>query len=227
MAVTKQKSGSVSQIREKTNEKKDERVVRTRQRLDAAFVELLGRRAYGNIRVSDITKKARVGRATFYAHYCSKDELLRSQFERIVAPMLAIKKDDPGLIDVSGLLSHVQTAPRLFKALVVGPETGSGPRVLLGCFERRVGQALEMRAGDSREHSRDGFTGSENFAMRRAIVTRAIASSLLAVIECWMETSMSQPAEEVKAICSRLVAGALSTLSAAAGRNADPSLREG
>ena len=88
MALIKHKSVSVSHVHgERESKKKDERVVRSRKRLDAAFVELLHRRAYGNMRVSDIAKKAGVGRATFYAHYPSKDHLLRSQFDRFVAPM--------------------------------------------------------------------------------------------------------------------------------------------
>lgn len=206
MALTKQKSGSVSQVQRGVT--KDERVVRTRKQLDAAFVELLCRRAYGNIRVSDIARKARVGRATFYAHYRSKDELLRSQFDRIVAPMLAIKRDDPCLLDASALLKHVQTAPRLFQALVVGPESGSGPRILRECFERRVRQALELRESDT-------YASGASFAMQRAIVTRAVASSLLASIACWVESGMSQPVEEVQAIFSRLVAGGLAALGAA------------
>ena len=184
---------------------KDERVVRTRKQLDAAFVELLYRRAYGNIRVSDIARKAHVGRATFYAHYRSKDELLRSQFDRIVAPMLAIKPDDPCLLDASALLRHVQTAPRLFQALVVGPESGSGPRILRECFEQRVRQAIGLLEDDA-------HAGGESFAMQRAIVTRAVASSLLAAIACWVERGMSQPVEEVQAIFSRLVAGGLAAL---------------
>lgn len=207
MAVTKQKSASVSHVR--ADSKKDERVVRTRTQLDAAFVELLHRRAYGNIRVSDIAKKAGVGRATFYAHYCSKDELLRSQFNRIVAPMLVVKQDDACLLDASALLRHVQASPRLFRALVAGREAGSGPRVLRECFEERVRQALEARDGNLYAG------GGPSFAMQRAIVVRAVASSLLAVIACWVESSMSQPAEEVQAIFSRLVGGGLAALGAA------------
>lgn len=209
MALTKQKSGSVSHA--ERGVANDERVVRTRKQLDAAFVELLRRRAYGNIRVSDIARKARVGRATFYAHYSSKDELLRSQFERIVAPMLAIKKDDPCLLDASALLRHVQSAPGLFRALVVGPESGSGPRVLRECFERRVRQALELREGDAQ-------AGGASYAMQRAIVARAIASSLLAAIACWAESGMSQPVEEVQAIFSSLVAGGLTALGPPRGK---------
>ena len=199
MALTKQKSASVSHI-QRDSKKNDERVLRTRKQLDAAFVDLLRRRAYGNIRVSDIARKAGVGRATFYAHYCSKDDLLRSQFNRIVAPMLAIKRDDPCLLDASALLAHVQTSPRLFKALVVGPEAGGGPRILQDCFEERVRQALELRDENSN-------AGGASFAMQRAIVTRAVASSLLAVIECWAESSMRESAQEIQTIFSKLVSG--------------------
>jgi hypothetical protein len=125
--------------------------------------------------------------------------------------MLVVKQDDPCLLDASALLRHVQTSPRFFKALVAGREAGSGPRVLRECFEERVRQALELRDGNS-------HMGGPGFAMQRAIVTRAVASSLLAVIACWVESSMSQPAEEVQAIFSRLVGGGLTALGAAGAK---------
>ena len=208
-ALIKHKSVSVSDIRkdsEKNDSKKsDERVVRTRQQLDKAFVELLHRRAYGNIRVSDIAKKAGVGRATFYAHYSSKDDLLRSQFKRIVAPMLAIKPDDACLLDVSAFMAHVRAVPRIYKALVGGPEAGAGPRILRDCFAERVKQALDSRGVGSHAVGLD-------LAMQRAIIARAVASSLLAVVECWAESNMSQPQHEVQAIFSKLVGGGLTAL---------------
>jgi AcrR family transcriptional regulator len=218
MTDTKQKSASVSHpkkmgdsVSRATGEKvsdrvrqKDERVMRTRRQLDAAFVELLYRRSYGDIRVSDITRKAHVGRATFYAHYTSKDELLRSQFNRIVAPMLLVKHDDPALLDASPLLRHVQESPRLFRALVVGRQAGSGPKVLRECFEERVRVALNSRNGNSHD--------APEIAMRSAIVIRAVASSLLAVVACWVESEMSQPASEIQAIFSKLVGGGLTAL---------------
>jgi AcrR family transcriptional regulator len=182
-------------------------VVRTRQLLDAAFVELLHRRAYGNIRVNDITRKAGVGRATFYAHYSSKDDLLRSQFDRIVAPMLAIKPQDACLLDVSVFLSHIQSSPKIYRALLGAQDAGEAPRILRDCFAERVKQALGARDGSSP-------TVGASVAMERAIVTRAVASSLLAVIEAWAESNMSKPLQEVQAIFSKLVGGGLTALKA-------------
>ena len=197
-ALIKQKSVSVSHF-PGDSKKNDERVVRSRKQIDMAFVELLHRRAYGNIRVSDIAKRAGVGRATFYAHYPSKDELLRSQFERIVAPMLAITPNDPCLLDISAFLAHVQDMPRIYKALV-GAEAAAGPRIMRNCFEKRVSHALDLREGDSLD---------DRFALQRTIVVRTVASALLVAVECWAENNMSQPPQEVQAIFRKLVGSAL------------------
>ncbi len=200
MTLTKHKSASVSDVR-RNGTKKDRRVVRTRQHLDAAFVELLHRRAYGNIRVSDITRKAGVGRATFYAHYSSKDDLLRSQFNRIVEPMLALKSNDPCPLDATALLAHVQSMPRIYKALM-GPAAGGAPRILRECFEQRVGQSLALVDGAPQ-------SVSAGFDLQRSMTTRFVASSLFAVIECFVETGSCQSPQTLQAVFSDLVGGGL------------------
>jgi AcrR family transcriptional regulator len=200
MTLTKHKSTSVSDV-DRNRGKTDLRVARTRQQIDAAFVELLHRRAYGNIRVSDITRKAGVGRATFYAHYSSKDDLLRSQFMRIVAPMLVTKPRDPCPLDASAFFAHVQTAPRIYRALM-GAGAGSGPRILRECFEQRVGQSLALREENS-QALRAGFD------IQRAVATRFVASSLFAVIECFVEANASESPEGLQAMFDDLVGGGL------------------
>lgn len=185
----------------------DRRALRTRERIDAAFVELLHRRAYGNIRVSDITRKADVGRATFYAHYFSKDDLLRSQFDRRVAPMLVIKASNACPLDASAFFAHVLSSPRIYKALT-GPHAGGAPRVLRECFELRAEAALALRGRDP--HKLPG-----RFIQQKAILTRFIASSLLTVIECSIETNAGESASDLQAVFDSLVGGGLSAFGAA------------
>ena len=201
MALIKQKSATVSEVRG-SSAKRDRRVVRTRQQIDAAFVELLHRRPYGSIRVSDITKKAGVGRATFYAHYSSKDNLLSSQFRRIVAPMLVAQPHAPCPLDATAFFAHVQTSPRIYRALM-GPEAGKAPRILRECIEWRVGQSL----GEG-----DPQPGADGFDMQEAIGARFVATSLLAVIECWVESKACDPPQGLQAIFSKLVGGGLAVL---------------
>lgn len=58
------------------NEKLDPRVRRTRQAIEQAFMELLSTKGFASITVQDITEKAGINRATFYAHFTDKYALL-------------------------------------------------------------------------------------------------------------------------------------------------------
>ena len=193
MPVTKQKSANVSQRH--ALDRKDERVRRTRKRIDAAFVELLHRRAYGNIRVSQIVKKAGVGRPTFYAHYATKDDLLRSQFERIIAPLIQATPGDPPRIDATLFLAHVGTAQHFYRALM-GSDGGTAPRVLRDCLEARVRELLAL---GSASHS----------DLRRSATARFVASSLTTVIECWIDSGARETPEQAQRIFSDLVSPGL------------------
>ena len=119
----------------------DGRSVRTRAQIDSAFVTLLHRRSYDTIRVSDITKKAGVGRAAFYAHFTSKDDLLRSQLQRVVLPMLRIQPNEPFLLDCRIFFEHVRTAPHIYRSLMGGRER-NGARVIREVFEQHLDTIL-------------------------------------------------------------------------------------
>lgn len=53
----------------------DPRVIRTRKLLHDAFISLVHERRLADISVQDIAARATLNRATFYAHYNSKEEL--------------------------------------------------------------------------------------------------------------------------------------------------------
>lgn len=63
----------------------DPRVRRTRKLLHDAFHSLLAEKEYPAISVQDITERATVNRATFYAHYADKqalvEQVLRTDFQ--------------------------------------------------------------------------------------------------------------------------------------------------
>ncbi|PUA36497.1 TetR family transcriptional regulator [Paenibacillus elgii] len=57
----------------------DPRVIRTRRLLQDAFTSLIQEKDFESITVRDITERATVNRATFYAHFADKFEILESR----------------------------------------------------------------------------------------------------------------------------------------------------
>ncbi len=72
-----------------TNKRIDPRVQRTRKLLEQAFIEVLNEKGFQDMTIQDITDRATVNRATFYAHFEDKYDLLDSFIRRQVSEVLA------------------------------------------------------------------------------------------------------------------------------------------
>jgi AcrR family transcriptional regulator len=196
----KQKSKSVSEAdagRHGDAKPADSRAVRTRAQINSAFVMLLHSRSYDNMRVSDITKKAGVGRATFYAHFTSKDDLLRSQLQRMVLPMLRVQLEEPFLMDCRIFFEHIRTAPHIYRALIGGSQR-NGIRVIRETFEKHLESALTTpsRCIDA--------------TIPHPLVKRFVISALLGVAAHTLNSGGMTTAEEMQRFFEKLVGSGLS-----------------
>lgn len=61
----------------------DRRQRKTREAIFKAFTGLLSKKEFGQITVGQIIEQADVGRATFYAHFETKDDLLKALCEEL------------------------------------------------------------------------------------------------------------------------------------------------
>jgi len=69
----------------------DPRVQRTRKLLEQAFIEIMNEKGFQDMTIQDITDRATVNRATFYAHFEDKYDMLDSLVRRQVNEALADK----------------------------------------------------------------------------------------------------------------------------------------
>lgn len=88
----------------------DPRVTRSTRALGAALVSLLAERDFDSITVQQVLDHAGVGRATFYAHYRNKVDVLHSSYENVLLWFEERLQSDPAdrrLFAVSEFLDHI------------------------------------------------------------------------------------------------------------------------
>ena len=166
----------------------DRRVSRTRRSIDEAFVALLERRGYEAVGVSDIVREADVGRATFYEHYTSKDDLLRAQLQR-VSSLLRAHPGRPEFLDATPLFAHVRDVPLLYRLVAGRSAAARSLRILQEVLQERVAVVLD-------EHLAAG--ASLRAPLSLPIAARVIVADLAALLAWWTENGMAATADEMQ-----------------------------
>jgi AcrR family transcriptional regulator len=194
------------------NERPDRRVIRSRHLLQEALVELVLEQGYGAVTVQAVLDRADIGRATFYAHFTSKEDLLLSLFEgvreslyhelvSITPERVARFGEGVGLLEP--LFTHAAQHRRLYQALV---RSQDGTAVL--------GSLRDMLATPLREHlatalARHGQTPR----VPVELVMTAFVSAVLGVLVWWLEgDGVASPTELDRALEQLLTLGLGRTL---------------
>lgn len=120
----------------------DRRQQKTRQAIFSAFSGLLERKSFGNITVQEIIDEANVGRSTFYAHFETKDSLLKAMctdiFQHVFSEDLGKESNhdfshaghDFGQ-EITHILYHLQDNRRNLKGLL----TRDSGEIFMGYFK--------------------------------------------------------------------------------------------
>jgi AcrR family transcriptional regulator len=175
--------------------KTDRRILRTRDTLGDALVELMHEKPFEEITVQDILDRAGVGRSTFYTHYRDKHDLFLSDVEdffQLFSTALTRNGADPRrLAPVAEFLTHLSEVRDFYAAVVASGKVNDVLALGRGFFARSIEERLRL-AGVHAEPT------------QLAAQAHALAGSLFALIDWWIDRGMKTDPKEVDAIFHRM-----------------------
>lgn len=132
-------------------EKTDLRVVKTKKILFNSLLNLMRRKNFEKIKISDICEESLVNRSTFYAHYDDKYELLIDLFEERKLSLLKDFEDNENkafskeyLMELlSILIDHIEENKEIYSAILANNRNGILIDFLIDAIEKDVSERLK------------------------------------------------------------------------------------
>ena len=164
--------------------KTDRRVMRTRELLQNALIELIGEKGYDAITIQDIVDRANIGRTTFYLHYNSKDELFIGCHEAMVrrfliAPLHPLSREELLSPDApEGLKSayqHLEDSRAMLSAIFQGKNS-----LLI------MRQIRDWNAREIETNLRTVFAKTES-KIPLDVLANYLAGAQIALMHWWLE----------------------------------------
>lgn len=192
----------------------DPRVKRTRRLLRDALVSLILKKDFASITIKEVTERAEVAYITFYRHYESLDQLLMEVLDEGLVELMThiealARQSDPSSLETEGRLifEYIEQKADLFRILL---KSQSVTRVR----KKVVSNISAIFQKSCVPLERLGNQVTINMASNH------IATSLLSLIEWWLENNMKPSPIEMGKVYKSLIidstVGAVSSLSAVA-----------
>jgi AcrR family transcriptional regulator len=176
----------------------DRRVQRTRRTLQKALIALILEKRFDTITVQDVLDRADVGRSTFYAHFRSKEDLFRSDFENLLGyirrGVASSGARGERILPVRELFEHVREFRRLYRAMAASTLRGSLYRLSVAHIAAGIEEALRAR---QRPRHRPPIP--------LPILANHIAVALLSTLDWWVGSGMPHEPERMDEIFHALV----------------------
>jgi AcrR family transcriptional regulator len=182
-------------------ETSDRRVERTRRRLQNALMALAFEKRFDAITVQDVLDRADVGRSTFYAHFRSKEDLFRSDFENLLRAIrqgvAACGTRGERIVPIRELFDHVREYRRLYRTMAASAMRTSLYRMAVAHIGAGIEEALRARIVPGRSRHRPPIP--------LPILANHIAVALISMLDGWVAGGMPHEPERMDEIFHSLV----------------------
>ena len=166
------------------------RVARTKAAIEDAFVQLVLERGYERVAVEDISDRADLARATFYAHYPNKEAVLLSVSSRLVEDLLQRIAYTGGPWNVvrrdalQTAYKHAADNPGLYRACMSDARTR---QAYLSILSRYAEQNFRDRLDALGRQPR----------VPVPVMARAFVGAQVAILEAWLAGELDGDAEQL------------------------------
>ncbi len=174
----------------------DRRQRKTREAIFKAFTELLSKKRLSGITVGEIIESADVGRATFYAHFETKDHLLKELCEELFCHVIdkaensktehrhIFSCDEKGSVFYH-LFLHIQRNDNNIRTLFSCADN----ELFLSCFKNELKKLAEANL-----HL---FEGGKKEKLPRDFFIDHVSAVFVETVKWWVEDGMKETAETV------------------------------
>lgn len=170
----------------------DRRQRKSRTAIFSAFNRLLEKEAYSSITVQEIIDEADVGRTTFYAHFPTKDDLLKALSNEILDHVFSDSLDKESTHDFSQsvdeyepVITHILYHIRDNSMNIARVLTSDSSSIFMRHFKERFSSYLENRIVIA------GFPIPKSYAIDM------LSSGLVSTIEWWISKELKDAPENV------------------------------
>ena len=187
----------------------DRRQQKTRAAIFAAFSELLAEKSYSRITVQEIIDKANVGRTTFYAHFETKDDLLKALCQELFGHIISSAMD---CTHTHGLYSDSSAPESVFCHLlqhlrendnnILGLLSCESSEIFLRYFKDSLNELIQTQF-----ISLHPYTGS---GIPQDFLVNYISGSFVEMVLWWIKGHMRQTPEELDRYFRAVIEPALS-----------------
>lgn len=192
----------------RNNSNTDLRIIRTKESIREALVELIEEKGFEAITVKDITTRAKINRGTFYAHYQDKYDLMTKCEEEIMLEISRIAKQNfPAVIatlETDSLNSKpFQLAILLFEYL---NENNGFMKALLGpkgdlSFQTRLKDFMWKTIFGNESNA---LIKKDSLLVPAQYLVSYIASAHIGVIQQWLNSGRKETPHEMALILSTI-----------------------
>lgn len=189
------KAGNANRRPAKSAPKTDRRILRTCDALGDALMALMHEKSFDEITVQEVLDRARVGRATFYAHYRDKDDLFLSDVEDFLedcSSALTRNGANPKrLLPVQEFFAHIRDVRAFHAALLRSGKLNDVWTLARGVFARSIDERLQR-------------AGIEIEPVRRLAHAHALAGSFFSLLDWWIDKGMKADPKEMDDLFHRM-----------------------